>query len=92
MKEGVAVIDTRHIIEDGLIKSAHWVSMNGMICQLISRIVEPETPFLLFVEEGKQDGIIERLLRIGYLNILGYNNFSMKDWKGEHVVLNLKKY
>jgi hypothetical protein len=66
--------------------------MNGMICQLISRIVEPESPFLLFVEEEKQDGIIERLLRIGYLNILGYNKFSMKNWKGEHVVPSLKKF
>jgi len=35
--------------------------------------------------------MIERLLRIGYLNILGYNNFSMKDWKGDISFPTLKK-
>lgn len=41
VKEGTTVIDTRHLIEDGIIKGAHWISMNGMICQLISQIVGP---------------------------------------------------
>ena len=41
VKNGVTVVDTRHIIVDGIIKGAHWISMNGMICQLISQIVTP---------------------------------------------------
>jgi hypothetical protein len=53
VNNGVIVIDTRHIIDDGLIKGAHWTSMNGMICQLISQIVVPESEFLLVTEEGK---------------------------------------
>jgi hypothetical protein len=41
VKNGVTVVDTRHVINDGIIKGAHWISMNGMICQLISQIVAP---------------------------------------------------
>ena len=41
IKNGATIIDTRHIIDDGIIKGAHWVSMNGMVCHLISQIVAP---------------------------------------------------
>jgi hypothetical protein len=62
-----------------------------MICQMISQIIEPETPFALVTDPGSEEEIIERLLRIGYMNILGYNGFSMKDWKGQLIMPGIKK-
>lgn len=58
VKNGVTVVDTRHLIDDGIIKGAHWISMNGMICQLISQIVAPESPFILITDQGKEKEII----------------------------------
>jgi hydroxyacylglutathione hydrolase len=71
------------LAEGGLIKGSFWISLKAMICQLISRVLDPSTPFALVVDDGTETEVIERLLRIGFNNILGYNGFNMKEWKGE---------
>ena len=42
VKEGVTVIDTRHILEDGLIKGAFWISSESSLCNLLPNVLEPE--------------------------------------------------
>ena len=66
-----------------MIKGSFWISLKAMICQLISRVLDPSTHFALVVDDGTETEVIERLLRIGFNNILGYNGFNMKEWKGE---------
>ena len=63
-----------------------------MICQLICRVIDPHTPFALIVDDGTETEVIERLLRIGFSNILGYNSFNMKEWNGEMITPSLKTY
>lgn len=46
-------------------------------------MIAPETPFLLLCEEGKFEEVADRLLRIGYFGILGYNTFSIEEWPEE---------
>ena len=50
--EKVPVIDMRHLAEGGLIKGSFWISSKAMICQLISRVVDPNTPFALIIDAG----------------------------------------
>ncbi len=52
--EKVPIIDMRHLAEGGLIKGSFWISIKAMICQLISRVVDPNTPFALVVDDGTE--------------------------------------
>ena len=36
--------------------------------------------------------IIERFLRIGYFNIVGFNGFNMSQWKGQLINPSLRKF
>ena len=53
------------------------------MCQWISMMASPESPILFVVGEGDGDRIISRAVRIGYFNVLGYNNFKIADYPGD---------
>ena len=78
----VFVIDTRINADGGLIKGSYWTHANGAISGWISMVSKAEDAVLLVTDEGKGEEILERLLRIGYFNILGYNNFLVSDYPG----------
>lgn len=77
------VFDTRPEVEGGLIKGSLWVSSKGPITTWVSMICKPEDSFVLVVEEGKSEEVISRLIRIGYFNVHGFNNFKVADYPGE---------
>jgi hypothetical protein len=66
-----------------LIKGAYWLPSNGAIINWLANLLTPETPFIIFCDEGKFEDIADRFLRIGYFNILGFNSFSINDWPEE---------
>lgn len=66
-----------------MIKGSYWLPASGAITAWLSSLLTPEAPFLLLCEEGKFEEIADRLLRIGYFNIMGYNKFSMDEWPEE---------
>lgn len=55
----------------------------GPIASWTGLVIPPGTSLILFTEEGRAQDLIERLLRIGYFDIKGYNNFKMEDWKNK---------
>lgn len=48
-------------------------------------VAKPEDPIILVGQEGKEIQSVERLLRIGFWNIKGYNKFKIEDYPGEKI-------
>lgn len=81
---GKALIMECRTTPETIIKGALWIPCTGGIAALLNKVgITPETDIILFAEPGKWQVVAEMLLRIGYFNIRGYNNFTMADWKGE---------
>ena len=57
----------------------------GTIANWLAFICKPEDKYIVICDEGKSEDIIERFIRIGYFNCVGYNGFDMKDWKEPQV-------
>ena len=83
MAQNVPVIDTRNDIGAGLIKGAYWLPAKGAIVGWLTNLISPDTEFLIFSEVNTFEDVADRLLRIGYFNIRGYNNFSIDLWGEE---------
>jgi len=86
LSETLPVIDSR-INPEAIIKgkNVYWLTAKATLVNWAANLVvpSPESQFLIFTEPGKWEETAERLIRIGYFNIKGYNNFDIKDWKGE---------
>jgi hypothetical protein len=85
------IIDTRSDLKE-LIKGAYWLPAKGGIITWLTNLFLPETELLLFTETEHWQEVAERLFRIGYFNIRGYNNFPISDWKGELLKPNIIKF
>ena len=83
MDGGCLCIDNRHNLEGGLIKGAYLMTEKGAVASWAGLIIPPNSKIVLFTETGQAEDMIERLLRIGYFNIEGFNDFSMNDWKAK---------
>ena len=83
ISEKATVIDTRVNAEGGIVKGTYWLHMNGPLCNWVSMLIKPEDPLLVITDEDKHIEIIERMLRIGFFNVKGYNNFKMADYPSE---------
>lgn len=81
--EKSTVIDTRLKSEGGIIKGSFWTVNNGPMCQWMSMLANPSDPILLVVDKGEGDRIVSRCVRIGYFNVVGYNDFAVSDYPGE---------
>ena len=58
------------------------MSENGMIASWAGMLLKPETEILLICgNKDKAKEQIERLFRIGYFSIKGYNGFTVDEWK-----------
>lgn len=87
LAEKSTIFDTRGNVEGGLIKGAFWTHEKGSMCNWVSMLTaNPEEPILLVVDEGRESEFLERLLRVGFFNIQGYNNFKVSDYPGEKFV------
>lgn len=80
--EKATLIDTRTDIPDGLIPGSYWTPGKGPMTTWIAMTVTHEDPIVVVTEEGKHEETIERFLRIGFFNILGYNNFKISEFPG----------
>lgn len=81
--ETATVFDTRLNPEGGVIVGSYWVPSVGPMCQWVSMMANPDSPVLFVVAPGDGDRIMSRVVRIGYFNCLGYNNFNVADYPGE---------
>lgn len=60
------------------------MSENGTMATWVGSLISPETPILLLCEnKEKAKDSVERLLRIGYFNIKGYNGFDINQWEAQ---------
>ena len=66
-----------------MIKGAYFVGNSGPFANFVGTLFKPSDNFLIFGNENQIEEAIKRLLRIGYLNIKGYNDFDLDEWKGE---------
>lgn len=77
---GARVIDSRKTVEKS-VKNSLLMSENGNIATWVGTLLSPQTQILLLCEsEQKAKDLIERLFRIGYFNIIGYNGFTLDQW------------
>lgn len=49
------IIDTRHIINNGLIEGSLWMTLKGDIANWIALFLKPEDEFAILIEQGKQE-------------------------------------
>jgi hypothetical protein len=54
---------------------------NGMIAAWIGALLKPEINILLICKNDSGRDQIQRLFRIGFFNIKGYNGFTIDEWK-----------
>ena len=57
------------------------MSQNGTLATWVGTLVAPDANLLLICNKQKANDLIERLLRIGYFNIKGYNGFTIDEWQ-----------
>jgi hypothetical protein len=86
------VIDTRVDAGEGIIRGSYWLPGNGPIVNWISNLFGPEEEFIIVVDSGKEQDIIDRFFRIGYFKIRGFNNFKISDLKEEWVKPTILKF
>lgn len=87
--KGYTVIDSRQDFEGSnnlinnieSIKNSLMMSENGALASWVGAIVAPDTNLLLICNKGKEKDLIQRLFRIGYFNIKGYNSFDLSEWQ-----------
>ena len=82
-EKGVTVLDVRDTkdLKDGIIKNSIWVGFDGAFANWVGTLFNPTDQFVIFGTEKQAKDSITRLFRIGYINIIGYANFDMKEWK-----------
>lgn len=94
VKKGHPVIDTRSSTDNlkkGYIKDALLLAEGGALPTWLGGLFDPKTEFLFFADKEKIDDIAERVARIGY-SIVGFNGFSIDDWKNAGGELTMPKY
>ncbi len=50
--------------------------------QLVSFVLKPDSQFVVVSSDPNNTEIIERLEKAGFKNMIGYNAFDIKEWKG----------
>lgn len=49
------IIDTRHVIKNGLIEGSFWMTLKGDIANWVALFLKPEDEFAIVTEQGKQE-------------------------------------
>lgn len=88
-KPNTHIIDIRGNTEDyfkGVIKGSFYVGHYGPFANFVGLLLNPKDNYLILGDKDVVEDAIRRLIRIGYLNVKGYNNFSIKDWDHKDIV------
>ena len=83
MKNGAIVIDSRIDLQGSAIKDAYLITEKGTLASWVGTHFPVDSKIVIFCNADRREDMIERLLRVGYFNILGVNDFSMEDWKSK---------
>jgi len=80
---GAVILDTRHEdkFEKGFAKGAYNIGLEGTYASWIGILIKPDTPLVLFVEEGKGEEAVTRLARIAFENVVGIVEGGVDAWK-----------
>ena len=60
------------------IKGSYLIAEQGPFESHVGMMLDPKDKILLFCTKGKERDIIERIIRIGFMNLCGYADFTMK--------------
>src|SRR3954466_13196415 len=83
IEKGMLVLDTRTAdeYEQGSIKNALNIGLNGQYAPWVGALLDVNQPLLLITDEGKETEAILRLARVGYEKVQGYLKGGMEEWK-----------
>lgn len=68
-------------LKEGIIENSICVGFDGPFANWVGTVFNPTDKFVIYGTEEQAKESITRLFRIGYINILGHANFSLKAWK-----------
>lgn len=83
------IIDIRGSNEEynkGVIKGAYYIGHFGPFANYVGLLLDPTHNYLLIGDKDLAEDAIKRLIRIGYLNIKGYNKFPLSDWNQKDII------
>lgn len=82
--KGAVILDTRSqeaFVEKHISKSI-FIGLDGSFATWVGALIEDlETPFILVVEEGREEEAVTRLARVGYDNAMGYLKGGIAAWE-----------
>lgn len=88
-KPNTHIIDVRGSNEEynkGVIKGAYFIGHFGPFANYVGLLLDPSHNYLLVGDKDLVEDAIKRLIRIGYLNIKGYNKFALTEWNHKDIV------
>jgi hydroxyacylglutathione hydrolase len=78
------VIDTRkpQVFREGFIPRSIFIGIDGDFAPWVGTLVRDiQQEILIVADEGREEGVIKRLARVGYDNVLGYLKGGFESWK-----------
>ncbi len=84
LQDDVVVIDVRDraSMSQRMISDAIAISHEGAFATWVGTLLKPKTRYLIYAnEEEVALDSIRRMLRIGYINIVGYATFDLAEWR-----------
>ncbi len=82
--KGALILDTRSqeaFVEKHIERSV-FIGLDGSFATWVGALIEDlETPFILVVEEGREEEAVTRLARVGYDNAMGYLKGGIDAWE-----------
>jgi hydroxyacylglutathione hydrolase len=86
-EKSVVILDTRFPftdLEEGYIPYSYIISLKAPFSIWTGYLLNPSDPIVVVTSEGKERESIARLLRTGFLNIIGYLNGGFKAYKEQY--------
>lgn len=88
-KPNTHVIDIRGNTDEyfrGIVKGAFYIGHFGPFANYVGALLPPKDNYLIIGDKDLVEDAIKRLIRIGYLNVKGYNSFPFRDWDSKDTV------
>lgn len=81
--DGCLIVDSRADPKGLSVKGSYLMTEKGTLASWVGMFITPGAPLVLFCDQERSKDLVERLLRIGYFDIRGYNNFTIEEWKAK---------
>lgn len=83
LRNGATVLDSRipDVFEQGFIKGSINVGINGQYAIWAATVIDIHQPLVIVAEPGTEKESVERLMRVGFDQILGFLNGGFDTWK-----------